>query len=143
MTLRDRLSSAKLKATHQRMTIQAAMDNCKTHPSPEKIYEMIRPGNPTISFATVYNTLDSFAQAGLINKVASISGTLRYDSNMGAHGHIYCYNTDEIIDYYDEELNAVIIDFFKKKKISNLKIKNITLNINGDKLDQEKEVTIK
>ena len=143
MTLRDRLTVAKLKATHQRMTILAAMDDCKTHPSPERVYEIIKPGNPTISFATVYNTLASFAQAGLISKVASISGNLRYDSNLGAHGHIYCHNTDEIIDYYDEELNKLIIDFFKKKKIGNLKIKNITLNINGDKLDSTKEVTIK
>ena len=143
MTLRDRLSSAKLKATHQRMTILAAMDDCKDHPSPERIYEMIKPGNPSVSLATVYNTLESFTQSGLVHKVASISGNKRYDSNMGAHGHIYCHNTDEIIDYYDEELNGVIIDFFKKKKISNLKIKNITLNINGDKLDSEKEVLIK
>ncbi len=143
MTLRDRLSAAKLKATHQRLTILAAMDDCKTHPSPEKIYAIIKPGSPTISFATVYNTLDSFARAGLVGKVASISGKLRYDSNLGAHGHIYCHNTDEIIDYYDEDLNRLIIDFFKKKKIGNLKIKNITLNINGDKLDAKKEVTIK
>jgi Fur family peroxide stress response transcriptional regulator len=143
MTLRDRLSAAKLKATHQRLTILAAMDDCMTHPSPEKIYEIVRPSSPSLSFATVYNTLDTFAQAGLVNKVASVSGNLRYDSNMGAHGHIYCHNTDEIIDYYDEELNQVIIDFFKKKKIGNLKIKNITLNINGDKLDSKKEVTIK
>ncbi len=143
MTLRDRLAAANLKATHQRLTILAALDDCKSHPSPENIYEMIRPGNPTISLATVYNTLESFARAGLANKVASISGNMRYDANMGAHGHIYCHNTDEIIDYYDDDLNALIIDFFKKKKIGNLKIKNITLNINGDKLDANKEVTIK
>ena len=143
MRLRDRLSKANLKATHQRLTILAAMDDCKTHPSPENIYEAIKPSSPTISFATVYNTLDSFSQAGLVNKVASLSGNLRYDSNMGAHGHIYCHNTDEIIDYYDEDLNKLIIEFFRKKKIGNLKIKNITLNINGDKLDRNKEVTIK
>ncbi len=143
MTLRDRLAAANLKATHQRMTILAALDDCKIHPSPEKVYEMIKPGNPTISLATVYNTLESFARAGLVNKVASISGNMRYDANIGAHGHIYCHNTDEIIDYYDEDLNMLIIDFFKKKKIGNLKIKNITLNINGDKLDRNKEVTIK
>jgi Fur family transcriptional regulator, peroxide stress response regulator len=143
MNLKKRLSAANLKATHQRLTILDAMDHCSVHPSPENIYEMVRPSHPTISFATVYNTLDSFAQAGLVNKVASISGNLRYDSNMSAHGHIYVHNTDEIIDYYDEDLNAVIIDFFKKKKVSNLKIKNITLNINGDKLDTNKEVIIK
>lgn len=143
MTHRNRLNSAKLKATHQRIAILTAMDECKTHPNPDEIYNRVKKDNPTISLATVYNTLDSFAQVGLINKVASLGGNLRYDSNMGAHGHIYCYNTDEIIDYYDEELNAVIIDFFKKKKVGNLKIKNITLNINGDKLDIDKEVTIK
>jgi len=143
MTLRDRLVSANLKATQQRLSILAAMDDCKTHPNPERIYEMIKPSNPSISLATVYNTLESFSASGLIHKVASISGNMRYDSNMGAHGHIYCHNTDEIIDYYDEDLNEVIINFFKKKKIGNLKIKNITLNINGDKLDRDKEVTIK
>ena len=143
MTNRNRLNGAKLKATHQRMTILAAMDDCKYHPKPEEIYDRIKVENPTISLATVYNTLDSFAKVGLISRVASVGGTIRYDSNMGAHGHIYCHNTDEIIDYYDEELNGLIIDFFKKKKVGNLKIKNITLNINGDKLDHDKEVTIK
>jgi Fur family peroxide stress response transcriptional regulator len=143
MTIKDRLNSAKLKATHQRMTILTAMDECKFHPKPEEIYSRIKVENPTISLATVYNTLESFAQVGLVSRVASVSGNIRYDSNMGAHGHIYCHNTDEIIDYYDEELNGLIIDFFKKKKVGNLKIKNITLNINGDKLDMDKEVTIK
>ena len=143
MNLKNRLNVAKLKATHQRMTILAAMDACKTHPKPEEIYERIREDNPTISLATVYNTLDSFSQVGLVNRVASIGGNIRYDSNLGAHGHIYCHNTDEIVDYYDEDLNSLIIDFFKKKKIGNLKIKNITLNINGHKLDTDKEVTIK
>lgn len=143
MTVRDRIKSAKLKATHQRMVILSAIDACMTHPSPEEIYAMIHSDNPSISLATVYNTLDSFATVGLINRVASVNGNMRYDSNMGAHGHIYCHNTDEIIDYYDEGLNDLIINFFKKKKIGNLKIKNITLNINGDKLDEEKEVTIK
>ncbi len=143
MTLRDKLAAVNLKATHQRLTILAAIEECHTHPSPEKIHKIIKPGNPTISLATVYNTLETFARVGLINKVASLSGNLRYDPNLQAHGHIYCYNTDEIIDYYDEELNKVIIDFFKKKKVNNLKIKNITLNINGDKLDKTKDVIIK
>ena len=143
MNTRNRLNSAKLKATHQRMTILETMEACDFHPGPEEIYDLIKEKNPTISLATVYNTLDSFAKAGLISRVPSIGGNIRYDSNMGAHGHIYCHNTDEIIDYYDEELNGLIIDFFKKKKVGNLKIKNITLNVNGDKLDSEKEVTIK
>lgn len=143
MTVRDQLLQAKLKATPQRMVVLEAINESKTHPTVESIYDNIIEDNPSISLATVYKTLEAFAQAGLISRVATTEGQMRYDSNLSNHGHIYCHNTDEIIDYYDEELNKVIVEFFRKKKVSNLRIKNITLNINGDKLDPEKEVLIK
>lgn len=143
MTVREQLLRAKLKATHQRMVVLEALNNCKTHPTVESIYDQVKPSNPSISLATVYKTLETFAEAGLISKVPTTEGHMRYDSNLSNHGHIYCLNTDEIIDYYDEELNNVIVDFFRKKRVSNLRIKNITLNINGDKLDPDKEVVIK
>ena len=143
MTTREQLLSVKLKATHQRMVILDLVNDCMTHPTVESIYEKLKPDNPSISLATVYKTLETFVQAGLISKVATTEGMMRYDPNLSNHGHIYCHNTDEIIDYYDEDLNKVIVDFFKKKRVSNLRIKNITLNINGDKLDPEKEVIIK
>ena len=143
MTVRDQLLQVKLKATPQRMVVLEAINQSKTHPTVDSIYETVRPDNPSISLATVYKTLEAFAQAGLISKVATTEGQMRYDSNLSNHGHIYCHNTDEIIDYYDEELNKVIVDFFRKKRVSNLRIKNITLNINGDKLDPDKEIIIK
>ena len=143
MTTREQLLSVKLKATHQRIVILDAVNDCMTHPTVDSIYEKLKPENPSISLATVYKTLETFVLAGLISKVATTAGMMRYDPNLSNHGHIYCHNTDEIIDYYDEDLNKVIVDFFKKKRVSNLRIKNITLNINGDKLDPEKEVIIK
>ena len=143
MTIRERLIAVKLKATHQRIVILEAILDSMVHPTADLIYERLKPANPSISLATVYKTLETFVQAGLINKVSTIEGMMRYDGNLSNHGHIYCHNTDEIIDYYDEDLNRVIIDFFKKKRFSNLRIKNITLNINGDKLDPGKEVIIK
>jgi Fur family peroxide stress response transcriptional regulator len=143
MTQREQLLSVKLKATHQRMVILEAVYGSKIHPTVEVIYEKLKPDNPSISLATVYKTLETFVQVGLIDKVATTEGQMRYDSNMSNHGHIYCRNTNEIIDFYDEELNRVIIEFFKKKRVSNLRIKNISLNINGDKIDPAKEVVIK
>ena len=143
MTTREQLLSVKLKATHQRIVILDAVNDCMTHPTVDSIYEKLKPENPSISLATVYKTLETFVHAGLISKVSTTEGMMRYDANLSNHGHIYCHNTDEIIDYYDEDLNKVIVDFFKKKRFSNLRIKNITLNINGDKLDPGKEVVIK
>ena len=143
MTTREKLLSVKLKATHQRIVILESILDCMVHPTADVIYDKLKPDNPSISLATVYKTLETFVQAGLISKVSTTEGMMRYDANLSNHGHIYCHNTDEIIDYYDEDLNKVIVDFFKKKRFSNLRIKNITLNINGDKLDPGKEVVIK
>lgn len=143
MNSKDRLKQVGLKATHQRLVILEAIDNCHTHPTAEKVHELIKDENPTITLATVYNTLDSIAEAGLIDRVATVSGTKRYDPNIDAHGHVLVHNTDEIIDYYDEELDHMIREFFRTKTINNLMIKNITLNISGDKIDRNKQVIIK
>lgn len=139
----EKITLAGLKVTHQRMVILKAAAEMDSHPSTENIYEAIKRDNPSISLGTVYKTLETFVQSGLLNKVSTRGGQMRYDPKMENHGHIYCDNTKEIIDYYDEELNEIIVTFFKRKKVNNLKIKNISLNINGDKIDPEKDISIK
>lgn len=139
----EQINNAGLKVTHQRIVIlkaAAAMDN---HPSTEQIYDAIKENNPSVSLATVYKTLETFVQSGLLSKVSTHEGQMRYDPKLDSHGHIYCDNTKEIIDYFDQDLNEIIVDFFKKKKVNNLRIKNISLNINGDKIDPSKDVSIK
>lgn len=139
----SQLSKAGLKITHQRIVILKTANSMDSHPSTEQIYDAIKQENPSLSLATVYKTLETFVQSGLLNKVSTRSGQMRYDPKLDSHGHIYCDNTKEIVDYYDEELDKIIVDFFKKKKVNNLRIRNITLNINGDKIDPQKDVVIK
>lgn len=139
----NQISQAGLKVTPQRIVILKATTSMDNHPSTEQIYDAIRQDNPSLSLATVYKTLETFVRSGLLNKVSTRGGQMRYDPKLDSHGHIYCDNTKEIVDYYDEELNKIIVDFFKKKKVNNLRIKNITLNINGDKIDPNKDVLIK
>lgn len=141
--LKEIISRTGLKATHQRMVILGSVSNMDYHPTVEQIYESIHPDNPSISLGTVYKTLETFVDNGLLTRVFTDEGTKRYDPNLKNHGHIYCLNTREIIDYYDDELNELITQFFRKRKVSNLKIKNITLQINGERIDPEKEITIK
>lgn len=142
MSLKDLLNSANLKATHQREIILGAIRECKNHPTAEHVYSLVSPLVPSISLATVYKTLETFEKAGLIAKTLTTDGHLRFDPNLNSHGHIYCTNTEEIIDYYDEELDGVIRDFFKKKKVKNFHIKKISLNITGDKIDSDKTIQI-
>ena len=141
--IKDRISESGLKVTHQRIVILDAVLQMNNHPTVEHIYENIKDANPSISLGTVYKTMETFVNNGLLSKVSTNEGQMRYDPKLDSHGHIYCTNTSEIIDYYDDELNDMILNFFKKKRVNNLKIKNITLQINGDKIDPEKDVLIK
>jgi len=142
--IREKLSSVGLKATQQRMVVyQALMQTMNQHPTAERIFEVVRPHNPTISLGTVYKTLDTFVSNGLAGKVASDAGFMRYDVNMEQHSHIYCTNTQEIIDYHDEGLDELIQQYFRKKNIKNLKISNIHVQINGLKEEPDQDIEIK
>lgn len=139
--IKEKLVTAGLKATHQRIVIYNALLNMN-HPTAEGVFESIREENPTISLGTVYKTLDTFVENGLAARVMSEEGPSRYDFNTGFHNHIYCSNSDEIIDFQDAELENLIKTFFEKRNISNLKIQDIKVQIRGEKVDLSKSIEI-
>lgn len=141
--LKGKIAQAGLKATNQRLLVLKTVDDLNFHPTVEQVYEHILPYTPSISLATVYKNLETLAQAGLLKKVWSEDGQKRFDSRLENHAHIHCTNTKEIVDYHDQELNNLIINYFKSKKVNNLKIKNISLHITGEKIDPDKSVHIK
>lgn len=140
--IKDKLSAAGLKITQQRIVIYDALMQIPNHPSAEKIFEKVQFNNPSISLATVYKTLDTLVGAGLVSKVPTDGGNMRYDANLDYHNHIYCTNTKEIIDYHNDELNALLENFFKKKQVRNMQIKDIRLQINAEKIDPDRDVEI-
>jgi len=140
--IKQLLSDHGLKSTSQRIVIYEALKGLATHPTTEEVYSCIKDDHPSISLATLYKTLETFVSVGLCRKVMSKSGTMRYDRNISDHGHIYCENTEEIIDYEDCELDALLADYFSKKKINNLHIKEIKIQINGDKIDLGKKIQV-
>jgi len=48
------------------------------------------------------------------------------------HHHLYSSGYVLIKDYIDEELDKILKEYFKKKKISDFKIEDITLQIKGN-----------
>jgi Fur family peroxide stress response transcriptional regulator len=140
--IKEILSVQGLKVTHQRLVIYHALEEEKNHPSAEVVFEKLRKTNPSISLGTVYKTLETFVQKGIINRVNTSEGSMRYDALTENHNHIYCTNTKEIIDFSDEELEAVLINFLKKKSISNFNLKDVKLQITGEKINPLKDVGI-
>ncbi|WP_437679552.1 Fur family transcriptional regulator [Sorangium sp. So ce131] len=79
-----------LKLTPQRMAIVRELAADPTHPTAQELFERLRPALPTMSFATVYNTLDALASAGLCAALSLSPGAARFDPNMAAHHHAVC-----------------------------------------------------
>ena len=56
--------------------------------------------------------------------------------------HIYISNTNEIVDYDDEELRDILLKYLNKKEFGNLNITDFKLQIRGKKIDTKKGISI-
>lgn len=125
-----------LKVTPQRIAVMGAVIKLNNHPSAENVMDYIRKNHPNIAVATVYKILDALAGNGLIRKVMSENGIMRYDGIIENHHHLYCSDSDRIADYKDDELNEMLEQYFKGRKISDFIIEDIKVQIIGRYLNK-------
>ena len=129
------LADNNLKVTPQRTAVLEVILNLNNHPTAENIVEYLRLNFPHIPIGTVYKILDVFVEKGIVIKVKTDNDVMRYDAIKEKHHHLYCAETERIEDYYDDNLNALLENYLKKKKIPNFKIKDIKLQIVGNFTD--------
>lgn len=133
--LRSQLADAGLRATRQRLLILESLLLLPGHPTAEQVHRRVREQAASISLGTVYKALDSFVAAGLTRRVASAEGaSRRYDADCSEHHHLFCTNTQEIIDYCDPQLDTLIREFFATKGLTNFQPRSFSLHITGDKV---------
>jgi Fur family peroxide stress response transcriptional regulator len=120
-----------LRVTPQRVAIFEAIIKLDNHPTAENIIEYIKKKHPNVSTGTIYKVLDSFVENKLLKKVKTENGIMRYDPFLLSHHHLYCAETDKIVDYKDHELDELLQSYFKKKKIRNFNIQDINLQLTG------------
>ena len=77
----------KLKLTPQRLAVYQYLKSTSEHPSAETIYKALQPNYPTMSLATVYKTLKTLVEIGLVQELNVGEGNFRYDGNCSEHGH--------------------------------------------------------
>src|SRR3990170_7589359 len=93
------LRQSGLRLTPQRLAIFQLLTNSKQHPTVQMIYDQLRPQYPSLSLATVYNTLDMLVQLGLVNALGSASDdAVHYDADTHPHVNLACVNCHKVID---------------------------------------------
>ena len=91
------LKRAGLKLTPQRVAIVRELADDCTHPTAQKLFERLRPTFPTMSFATVYNTLDALAKLKLVGSLR-LGTAVRFDPNTTPHHHAVCDDCGTVVD---------------------------------------------
>ena len=134
--LRDRLAQAGLRATRQRLLILESLVLATGHPTAEQVYRQVLHHDATVSLGTVYKALDSFVATGLTKRVSTAEGaSRRYDADCSSHHHLYCTATQEIIDYCDPQLDALIQEFIAARGFKNFRPRSFSLHIIGERAD--------
>lgn len=94
-----RLQAAGYRLTPQRLALVSLLANDDTHPSADQIFARLRTEYPTISLATVYNTLDVLVELGEALTLDLSEGCTRYDVRRPtAHPHVVCRACGRVAD---------------------------------------------
>jgi len=88
-----------LKITHQRLEIFTELCSSSDHPSAEILYKRLQKRIPTLSLDTVYRTLMTFKEHGLIDKVETTENQSRFEVKISKHHHFICKNCNKIYDF--------------------------------------------
>ncbi|MDA8078095.1 MAG: transcriptional repressor [Nitrospiraceae bacterium] len=94
----DRYKNIGLKLTPQRLAILDFLEGNTTHPSAEEIFAAVSDRFPTMSFATVYNTLETLKEKGAVIELTGDPRKKRFDPNTAPHHHLICIRCRRIAD---------------------------------------------
>jgi len=120
-----------LKVTPQRIAVLDTILNLNYHPTAENIAECMKLSFPHVAIGTVYKILEAFVEKGILTRVKTDDDTFRYDAILEKHHHLYSSQSEQIVDYYDDDLNKILEDHFRKKQIPDFIIEDIKLQIIG------------
>lgn len=87
-----------IKLTPQRLAILGYLNGNTSHPSAEDIYKAVQKQFPTMSFATVYNTLEALKNKGSVQELKIDHSKKRYDPDSTVHHHLICNKCRSIVD---------------------------------------------
>lgn len=122
-----------MAVTNQRMTIFRELLRSEDHPSPEMLHQRVKKAMPTLSLATIYKTLDSLEELGLIEEVSPVGDVKRYDGNHRKHHHLVCVQCKKVTDFYDDRYEAISpakLDGFVPQALS-VQIKGLCADCSG------------
>ena len=99
MKKKAEINRVEQKLTPQRDAVLRVIRNREDHPTANEIFEAARQLLPTISYATVYNSLRYLKDAGLVHEIKFGDSSSRYDRETDRHDHAICNECGKLVDF--------------------------------------------
>lgn len=127
--LRQGLRASGLRVTPQRGIILETIAHLPGHPAVQEVFEVARARLPGLNLATVYRTLDTLRQAGLLDLMEGpddlVHCSIRDPSSL--HGHLICRGCRAVIEL-ERPLLLSLADEVARRHGFALDISHLTLN---------------
>lgn len=114
--------------TLQRRAIAQVVLGALDHPTADEIYARLDDEYKGISRATVFRTLETFAQHGFIQRVPHPGSAARFDGRVDRHHHLVCDHCGKIRDLEDAALDDLPI---QKKLRQGFRIRDYSVQLRG------------
>ena len=100
------LRQCDIQPTPQRIAVVECVLKNKSHPSADDVLSFARKKCPTVSRATVYNTLNLLVKRGLVQMQTIKEGAIIFDPNIEKHHHFIDNDTGDIYDIPWDQLEV-------------------------------------
>ncbi|MHB0999918.1 MAG: Fur family transcriptional regulator [Armatimonadota bacterium] len=93
------------RMTAQRYAVLDILHDNRTHPTAEMVIEQVRERLGCVSTATVYNTLETLEELGLIRRIDGLEQKAHFDPDTSNHQHALCRECRKVWDV--ERIDAI------------------------------------
>lgn len=123
--LTDELLKKGIRPSYQRIRVLEYLHEKKGHPTVDEIFLFLSSEIPSLSKATIYNTLHTFVEVGLARTIGIDGDEMRYDITLTNHGHFKCDVCGTITNF------AIDIDRYPAHELDQFEIKDKNVYFNG------------
>lgn len=105
------MAEKKLRKSKQRDRILEVLENTRSHPTVNWIYDELKAEFPSLSLGNVYRNLNILVEQGVVERLDFGSTFDRYEAKTGPHVHFVCESCGAIHDIdLPEAVDRKLID---------------------------------
>ena len=123
--IKDKLIEHNIRPSYQRIKVLEFLLNHDIHPTIEDIFHELAPDIPSLSKATVYNTVHALVEGGLARVISIDENEMRYEAMHKNHGHFKCESCGCIFNF------GIDIDQLKFSDLAQFSVKEKSVYFKG------------